>query len=51
MSRGKQVGGVLRQIRGLANAEMRDHRLRAEKLLMPCFQEKPLSFRQFVTVP
>jgi hypothetical protein len=40
----KRVGGLLRQIRGV-NTEARDHEeLALQKLQIPCFQEKPLSF-------
>ena len=44
------VGSVLRQIRE-HNAESRDEVTTVMKLLMPRFQEKPLSFRLQTTVP
>jgi hypothetical protein len=47
----KCVGGALRQIREL-NAEARDQgSVCFLKLLIPCFQEKPLSFSLLLTVP
>lgn len=50
MSRFKRVGVPDRQIR---RAELRrdDEEPCAPKWLMPCFQEKPLSFSHRVTVP
>ena len=49
-SRFKRVGVPRRQIRG---AELRrdDEDPRGLKWLIPCFQEKPLSFSRWLTVP
>ena len=46
-----EVGGRGRQIRCGVNTETRDEVSTDTKLLMPCFQEKPLSFRLQVIVP
>ena len=50
MSLGKAVGSDLRQIRG-HNPDNRDEALLVPKSLMPCFQEKLLSYRHNDTVP
>jgi hypothetical protein len=46
----KRVGSRLRQIRD-GNVEARRRVPTGTKRLMPCFQEKPLSFRHYATVP
>lgn len=50
MSRFKRVGSGCRQIRS-RNVETRRRAPKGAKPPMPCFQEKPLSFRSRGTVP
>ena len=51
MSRFKRVARFLRQIRGANREARRLNLLRQAKCLIPCFQEKPLSFSLWSTVP
>ena len=51
MSWFKRVGGFLRQIRGIVSRGVMTSALCGAKLLIPCFQEKPLSFSDMETVP
>ena len=51
MSWFKCVGGRLRKIRVFINAETRCRVTKVMKSLMPCFQEKSLSFRNIRIVP
>jgi len=51
-SRFKRVGGESRKIRfPIETLRRDDESFKLTKWLIPCFQEKPLSFRLFETVP
>ena len=50
-SRFKRVDVVLRQIRGSKSRRVNEDWLASLKWRIPCFQEKPLSFSRWTTVP